>query len=148
MLHFLVEVIKIWQASIKFVKIAGFQQLMQPLLYSKRLENLNFWHLSSQARWMTGNSNPISRHNWSWWYMLHFLVEVIKLHPPVLKLLRYLICSSWWSHYYTPRLGNLSFWYISRQARWMTGNSNPISRHNWIYVTFSGRSDQNLTSQY
>jgi len=24
----------------------------------------------------------------------------------------------------------------------MTGNSDPISRHNWIYVTYSGRGDQ------
>ena len=24
----------------------------------------------------------------------------------------------------------------------MTGNSNPISRHNWIHVTYSGRGDQ------
>ena len=24
----------------------------------------------------------------------------------------------------------------------MTGNSDPISGHNWIYVTYSGRGDQ------
>ena len=64
LLHFLVEVIKISQVSIKFVKICWFQQLMEPLFYSKRLENLNFWHDSGQALRMTGNSNPISWHSW------------------------------------------------------------------------------------
>ena len=51
-------------ASIKIAKISSLQDLMVPLLDSRNLASLKFWHHSGQARLMTGNSNPISRHNW------------------------------------------------------------------------------------
>jgi len=141
---------------IEIVKIYTLQQLVMLLLENKKLKNLNFWQLSSQAKWMTGNSHQISRHNWihvtysgrgdqtaddscktikishlvkllmpqlnsqnlenfNYWqlsdrqgeslaiatkfvvtieYMLHILVEGMKLQTTVVKLSRYLI---WWS---------------------------------------------------
>jgi len=115
-------------ASIKIVKMSGFQQLMMPLLDS---ENLNYRRLSSLARWMTGNSELISRNNLIYVRCQHTICVKISVFQ---QLMEPLLDSE--------TLEKLKFWHDSGQALRTTGNRNPISWQNWIYATYSGRGDQ------
>ena len=88
---------------------------------------------------MTGNSRLISRQNCV--YVTYSgtgdqtahrsdkivkTVHFVKLVVPVLD----------------PRALKPQFWHLSSGKCWMTGTSNLISRHSWIYVTSSDRGDQ------
>ena len=76
--------------------------------------------------------------------MWHALVEVIKLHTAVIKLLMIARLDQLLISLLDSK--NLNFWHLSSGGWWMTGNSDLISGQNCIYVTHSGRGNQTAHS--
>ena len=126
--------------SVEIDKISRLDLLIISLSDSVNLENLNFWHISSGAWWMTGNCNLISRRKWI--YVTYsgrgdqtahtngWVVKTPHLQQSVGRELDF------------KSLESLNFWHLSIAEWWMTGNSDQTSRHICIHVIHSGRGDQ------